>query len=70
MEPKPEVLRLQNLVAAATAECTAAMNEQFLALIAGDDNPERFDQRIATAQEKRQRAMAAFLNHIRENGWQ
>ena len=69
MERKLEALRLQTEFAAATAECTAAMNEQFLALVARDANLERFNPRIAKAQEMRQRAMEALLNHIRMHGW-
>jgi len=66
---EPEVLRLQTEFAAATAECTAAMNEQFLALVAGDADIERFNLRIAEAHEKRQRAMNSLLDHIRKYGW-
>jgi hypothetical protein len=69
MKSDPDVLRLQMEFAAATAECTAAMNEQFLALMAGDVNLERFNARIATAHEMRQRAMDSLLNHIRAHGW-
>jgi hypothetical protein len=65
----PEMLRLQAELAAATAECTAAMNEQFLALMAGDIDTERFNERIAKAQEKRQRAMDSLLNQIRMYGY-
>jgi hypothetical protein len=69
MERHPDVLRLQTEFATATAECTAAMNEQFLALVAGDADFERFNQRVAKAQETRQRAMDRLLNHIRVHGW-
>ena len=69
MERKTESLRLQTEFAVATAECTAAMNEQFLALVAGDLNLEQFNPRIAKAQEMRQRAMDSLLNHIRTYGW-
>jgi hypothetical protein len=69
MEKNPQLLRLQAEVATATAECTAAMNEQFLALVAGDRELERFSARIAKAQEIRQRAMDSFLNYIRLYGW-
>jgi hypothetical protein len=55
--------------AVTTAECTGALNEQFLALIAGDVDLERFNWRIANAQEIRQRAMDALLKHIRMHGW-
>jgi hypothetical protein len=69
MERNPDVLKMQTEVAAATVECTVAMNEQFLALVAGDADLERFNARIAKAQEMRQRTMDALLNHIRAHGW-
>ena len=69
MERNSDVLRLQNDFAAATAECTAAMNEQFLALIAGDADLERFSHRIAKAHEMRGCTMEKLMNHIRTHGW-
>lgn len=65
---QPEVLRLQNEFAIANAECTSAMNRQFLALVNGEDI-EPFNEPIAKAEEKRRRAMEALLNHIRMHGW-
>jgi hypothetical protein len=53
MDRDHEVLRLQNEFAAATVECTTAMNEQYLALISKDADLTRFDQRIAVAQDIR-----------------
>jgi hypothetical protein len=69
MERNSDVLKLQNEFAAATVECTAAMNEQFLPLVGGDADLEQFDARIAAAQEWRQHAMDSLLNHIRVHGW-
>ena len=69
MDVNAEVLRLQNQFAVANTECTAALNEQFLALIAGNENLELFNERIARAQELRQRAMDSLLNYIRLYGW-
>jgi hypothetical protein len=69
MDRDPKVLGLQKKVLAAIAECGAAMQDQFLALVAGDTDLARFDRQIAAAQEKRQRAMDALLNHIRMHGW-
>jgi hypothetical protein len=54
---------------AATAACTDAMNEQFLALVADDPNIARFDAKIAAAVTKRKLAMEALLDHVRLNGW-
>ena len=56
-------------VAVATAECTSAMNEQFLALVANDPDMGRFDAKIAAAVCKRKLATAALLEHITLNGW-
>jgi hypothetical protein len=56
-------------VKAATAECTEAMNEQFLALVAGDPDTARFDAKIAQAVEKRKLAMAYLMDHVRLYGW-
>ena len=56
-------------VAVATAECTSAMNEQFLALIANDPDLGRFDAKIALAVAKRKSAMDALLNHVSLYGW-
>jgi hypothetical protein len=69
MERTPDTLRLQTELAVATAEFTAALNEQFLALVSGDVDLEQFKVRIATAQEARRRAMDSLLNHIRLHGW-
>jgi hypothetical protein len=56
-------------VATATAECTALMNEQFLALLANDPEIARFDESIAMAILKRKRAMEGLLAHIGVNNW-
>jgi hypothetical protein len=56
-------------VKAATATCTAAMNEQFLALVANDPDIARFDAKIALAVAKRKSAMAALLKHVSTYGW-
>jgi hypothetical protein len=69
MDRSAELLRLQEEVATATSECTAAMNEQFLALIADDPEVSRFDAKVAEAGQKRRRAMDNLLNHIRQHGW-
>jgi hypothetical protein len=69
MDRSAELLRLQKEVAAAVSECTAAMNEQFLAVIAGDPDVSHFDAKIAEAVQKRRRAMDNLLNHIRQHGW-
>jgi hypothetical protein len=45
------------------------MDEQLLALVAGDADTARFDARFAEAVEKRKLAMAALLDHVRLNGW-
>jgi hypothetical protein len=69
MDRSAELFRLQKEVAAAMSECTAAMNEQFLAVIADDPDVSRFDAKIAEAGQKRRRAMDNLLNHIRQHGW-
>jgi hypothetical protein len=56
-------------VMAATAECNAAMNEQFLALLANDPDIARFDVKISAAVAKRKLEMAALLDHVRCYGW-
>ena len=71
MKP-PTTFKSAALVAAvhaATAACTEAMNEQFLALVANDPDITRFDAKIAQAVKKRKLAMAALLDHVRRNGW-
>jgi len=45
------------------------MNEQFLALVAGDPDTARFDAKIAQAVEKRKLAMAYLMDHVRLYGW-
>lgn len=69
MDRRAELLRLQKEVAAASSECTAAMNEQFLAVIADDPDVARFDARVAEAGQKRKRAMDNLLSHVRQHGW-
>jgi hypothetical protein len=60
---------LVNALAVATAECTALMNEQFLALIAHEPDMKRFDGKIAEAILRRKAAMEALLNHVTTYGW-
>jgi hypothetical protein len=69
MDRSAELLRLEKEVAAATSECTAAMNEQFLAVISDDPDVSRFNAKVAEARQKRRRAMDSLLNHIRQHGW-
>ena len=69
MDRSDELLRLQKEVAAATSEFTAAMNEQFLAVILDDPDVSRFVVKVAEAGKKRKRAMDSLLNHIKEHGW-
>jgi DNA replicative helicase MCM subunit Mcm2 (Cdc46/Mcm family) len=69
MDRRAELLRLQKEVEASTAECTAAMHEQFLAVIADDPDVSRLDAKVAEAGKKRKRAMDSLLNHIRQHGW-
>ena len=68
-EKEHERFRLQNEFAAAIAEVTLAMNEQFLAVIGQDSDISRFDVKIADAIEKRNRAKNAMLDHIERYGW-
>lgn len=60
---------LINALAVATAECTALMNEQFLALIANDPDLARFDGKIAEAILKRKLDMESLLTQIQTSGW-
>ena len=60
---------LINALAVATAECTALMNEQFLALMANDPDMARFDGKIAEAILKRKLAMEALPTQVQTNGW-
>jgi tellurite resistance protein len=69
MDRSAEMLRLQEELEAATSECTAAINEQFLAVIADDPDVSRFDAKVAEALQKRRRAMDSLLSHIRQHGW-
>ena len=69
MDRSPELVQLFAEFAAANAEVTAAMNEQFLAMMAGDKDSKRFDARIFKAGGERQRIMEALLNHINVHGW-
>ena len=69
MDRGAELLRLEREVVVAMSECTTAMNEQFLAVIADDPDVSRFDAKVAEAGQKRRRAMDNLLNHIRQHGW-
>ena len=71
MSPAPgsATAELIAAVAVATAECTALMNEQFLALIAPEADATSFDARIAEAIDRRKLAMEALLNHVKINDW-
>jgi hypothetical protein len=60
---------LVNDLAVATTECTALMNEQFLALIANDPDIGRFDGKIGEAIERRRVVMEKLLNQIKTSGW-
>jgi hypothetical protein len=60
---------LVKAVAAATAECTALMNQQFLALIANDPDVARFTALIEQGVQKRRIAMKSLLEHIARRGW-
>jgi hypothetical protein len=65
-----DVAKLVAEAAAATAECTVALNEQFLALIADDTSrTTEIELKIVAAVEKRKRAMATLLEHIQAHGW-
>jgi hypothetical protein len=59
-----ERLRLQNEFAAATVEYTAA----FLALVAHDLEPVRFEAKIADVRVRQKRTMDALLKHIKQRG--
>ena len=61
--------KLVAAVAVATAECTAIMNQQFVALMSHDPNGASFDVELAAAIERRKLAMSTLLNHIGANGW-
>ena len=69
MDRSAELLRLEQEVVVATAECTAALNEQFLAVLRGDPDVSSLDAKVAQARKKRKLAMGSLINHIREHGW-
>lgn len=56
-------------VLAATAECTQAMQEQFLAVVANDPGLPSFDARIADANHRRRLAVEALHDYVSINGW-
>ena len=69
MDRSAELLRLEKEVVVATAECTAALNEQFLAVLRGDPDVSSLEAKVAQAGKKRKLAMGSLINHIREHGW-
>jgi hypothetical protein len=60
---------LVNDLAVATTECTALMNEQFLALVANDPDIGRFNGKIGEAIERRRAVMEELLSQIKISGW-
>ncbi len=64
-----ELVRLQEEFAAATSELTAALNEEFLALVSSNYDHEHFGVGIAEAHERRKSTMQALLAHIQIHGW-
>ncbi len=69
MDRSPEVIRLQEEFASATLGLNAILNEQFLALVSGDLDQQRFESRLAEAHERRKRTMHALLLHVEQYGW-
>ena len=64
-----EAVGLMHAVVVATTECTALMNEQFIALVATDSDIARFDVKIVEAVSKRRAAMEALHTKLQASGW-
>ena len=60
---------LVDAVRAATAECVALMNEQFIAVTTNQTRADKLDEKIAKAIRQRKRAMDDLINHVQVYGW-
>ena len=66
---KNPTIELVHAVAVATAECTALMNEQFLALIRRNSTISHFEAKMSAANWKRELSMNNLLNYVQVFGW-
>ena len=64
----PENERLLNLFGDAVDELLMLQEQQFIALINGYPDVERFEILILAAREQRQAAKHAYLSHLEEHG--
>jgi hypothetical protein len=60
--------RLLDLFGLAVQELLLLHEQQFLAVVEGDANANRFDLLIHSANEKKQNAKYAYMRHIEEHG--
>ncbi len=63
-----EARRLLDLFGAAVQELVKLHEEQFQAVVAGDQNANRFDILIHDANEKKQNAKYVYMRHLEEHG--
>ena len=63
-----EKQRLIQALAGAVTELLALQNQQLVGIVRQERNFSRFDERIRTALESKERLKAAYDNHVQDHG--